>query len=58
MLGESAAGEETSSRAAANHRAWQVRALAGPDEASVGLEGVCAAWWGFSQPLNGAGVKV
>ncbi len=36
MLGESAAGDETSSRAAASGRAWQVHAQAGPNGASAG----------------------
>lgn len=49
-------GKETSSRAAANHRAEQVRAQAGPDGPLLALGGT--AWWGFSWELNGAGVKV
>lgn len=45
MPGESAAGDETSSRAAANGRAWQVHAQAGPYGASTGLGGF-TAWLG------------
>lgn len=45
MPGESAAGDETSSRAAANCRAWQVHAQAGPHGASAGLRGF-TAWLG------------
>lgn len=57
MPGESAAGDETSSRAAANGRAWQVHAQAGPYGASTGLRGLRLGW-GFSQYLNWADVKV
>ena len=57
MPGESAAGDETSSRAAASGRAWQVHAQAGPYEASTGLGGLRLGW-GFSKYLNWADVKV
>lgn len=57
MPGESAAGDETSSRAAASGRAWQVHVQAGPYEASTGPGGLRLGW-GFSQYLNWADVKV
>lgn len=48
MPGESAAGDETSSRAAVNSRAWQVHAQAGPYGASTGLGCLRLGWGVFS----------